>query len=163
MLNFSSEIRNKILIFQDILTKFYRIVQKPQTIWMLFPDYSFLILIGWKISNFIFYNNGEFLFLSFFERAWPKIKNIKKPNFWRSTGQQPLKIASHLYAACKKFSLMENQKQAPNFLDHQQLSNFFVFNRSVKSRRTKYVANYFERFVMWWIKATLNCLHILNI
>jgi hypothetical protein len=79
---------------------------------MLFPDYFFLILIGWKISYFIFNNNGEFLFLSFFERAWPKIENIKKPNYRRSTGQQLLKIASHLYAACKKFSLMENKNEA---------------------------------------------------
>jgi hypothetical protein len=51
-------------------------------------------------------------------------------------------------------------KQAPNFIAGQQFTDFFVFNRTVTSRLTKYIANYYKKIVMSLIKATLNRLNI---
>ena len=39
-------------------------------------------------------------------------------------------------------------KQAPNFIDRQQFNNCLVFNRTVKSRQTKYNANYFLNIII---------------
>jgi hypothetical protein len=77
---------------------------------------------------------------------------MKTPNCWRSTEIQLLKIALHWYAECKGFVMMENKnqapKQAPNFIDGRKSNLYFVFNRTVTSRRSKYIANYYEKFVI---------------
>jgi hypothetical protein len=52
---------------------------------------------------------------------------MKTPNSWRSTGVQPLKIASHWYAASESFSLMEDKKSST----YKQAPNFIVFNLTI--------------------------------
>ena len=105
----NSRIRNKICIFQHILTKFSGIVQKPRTVEILSSDYLFLTFYRLKNPKLFFLQQWRISVFIIFGRVWPKIENIKTRHFWRSTGVQPLKNASQLYAACKSFFLMDNK------------------------------------------------------
>ena len=142
---------DNIRIFQHISKKFWdckKTAHYPNDeLWLFVFDFNMLIN-----RKMFFYSNGKFLFLSFFGRVGPKIENMKSRDSWCSTWVQHLKNASQWYATCKRFSLMENKNimviNKHRIFDGQQFKYYFVFNRFIKSKLTKNISNYFEKFVM---------------
>ena len=136
----------KIRIIQDPSEKISRIVQKPCTLKMLFPDY-FLYLKRLRNQKIDFLKQWRISVIIIFREFDRKLKIWKRQIFCAQLEYNSWKL-HHIYI-CSMLKILDGEqksgtvKQATNFINGQQFNYCFVFNQTVKSRRTKNIAHYF--------------------
>ena len=116
--------------------------------WLFNYDFNRL-----RNQKMYFLQQWRISFLIIFRKSWTKNWKYENAKFLACNRSTISKNFISVVCSMWKFlpdgeQKSSTHKQALNCIDGQQFTHWLVFNRTAKSRRTKYIANYFEKFVM---------------